>query len=126
MFSLGCEIWWEGVNGGYSAKELEHYQRVREQFEKAEDEESKKKGKGKGKGKAIESSPELEIVDRKGKGKTLMINHKDGSEVEDAGLGSGVPRLQLDLSTGSSADGASKWEDVAEGDEEELYGDGGS
>lgn len=95
---------------------------MREQFEKAEDEESKKKGKGKG--KAPESPPE---AGRNGKGAALMIRRQDGYEVDDAGLGPGKARLRLDLGTAGSEDTApTQWEDSAEKDDEDLYGDGGA
>lgn len=111
-----------------SAKELEHYQRVREQFEKAEDEESKKKGKGKGKGKGdgktVDGPLVAQVADQKGEGKTLMISNEDEREVDDAGLGSGAARLKLDL--GSADEPKTQWEDSAEKDGEDLYGDGAS
>jgi peroxin-6 len=65
-----------------SAKELEHYQRVREQFEQPENA-VPKEDKGKGKGKAVM------LVDEEGRG----------------------------------AVGVNGWEDPAEGDDEELYGE---
>lgn len=105
----------------HSAKELEHYQRVREQFEKAEDDDSKKKSKGKG--KAIEMDieiPGMQVANGKGKGKAVMVDYEDGREVEDAGLGAGTARLQLDL----GSVGAGQWEDSAEKDDEDLYGVG--
>lgn len=94
---------------------------MREQFEKAEDEESKKKGKGKS--RAPESPPRPASVDRKGKGVALVIRHKDGHEEDDVGLGS---RLHLDLGTASDGEDApaTQWEDSAEKDDEDLYGDG--
>lgn len=86
---------------------------MREQFEKAEDEESKKKGKGKTK------APDPPPADRKGKSVALMIRPDDGHDVDDAGLGKAT--LRLDLSAP-----VAEWEDSAEGDYEELYGDGSS
>lgn len=87
---------------------------MREQFEKAEDEESKKKGKGKT--KAPDSPPEPTAADSKGKGVALMIRPSDGQEVDDAGIGKAT--LRLDLSAP-----VVQWEDSAEKDDEDLYGD---
>lgn len=86
---------------------------MREQFEKAEDEESKKKGKGKPK------APDPPPTDRKGKSIALMIRPDDGHDVDDAGLEKAT--LRLDLSAPIP-----EWEDSAEKDDEELYGDGSS
>jgi peroxin-6 len=63
--------------GSVSAKELEHYQRVREQFEMAEE-----KGK-KGRGNAIEQAvvegeEEVPVVDKKGKGKAVVVDRDAG------------------------------------------------
>ena len=101
--------------GSVSAKELEHYQRVREQFEMAEEKEKK------GKGKAIEQAAvgeeeEAPAVDWKGKGKALMVDRDAGMEVEDIGL---QLRSRLEIVPEEQ-----EWEDGAEGDEQELYGNG--
>jgi len=101
--------------GSVSAKELEHYQRVREQFEMAEEKEKK------GKGKAIEQAAvgeeeEAPAVDWKGKGKALMVDRDAGMEVEDIG-----PQLRSRLEIVPEEQ---EWEDGAEGDEQELYGNG--
>lgn len=98
---------------------------MREQFEKAEDEESKKKGKGKA--RAPESPPSPVSVDRKGKGVALVIRHKDGHEVDDAGLGSGGGaelHPNPDIASDDEDVPATQWEDSAEKDDEDLYGGG--
>jgi len=104
--------------GSVSAKELEHYQRVREQFEMAEE----KGKKGEGKGKAIEQAAvgeeegEAPAVDWKVGGKALMVDRDAGVEVEDIGL---QLRSRLEIVPEEQ-----EWEDGAEGDEQELYGNG--
>ncbi|KAI5819237.1 P-loop containing nucleoside triphosphate hydrolase protein [Pyronema omphalodes] len=55
--------------GSVSAKELEHYQRVRAQFEQPD----QMPGADKGKGKAIEYPSDTEEVQGKGKGKALVL-----------------------------------------------------
>ncbi|KAH6670563.1 hypothetical protein B0J14DRAFT_640578 [Halenospora varia] len=77
-----------------SAGELEHYKRVRAQFEKPA-EEKKPEPEGKGKGRAIEAAPEMngrartngkgkgkeKVIDRKGKGKAIeRWDELDGEE----------------------------------------------
>ncbi|RPB17526.1 AAA-domain-containing protein [Morchella conica CCBAS932] len=101
--------------GSVSAKELEHYQRVREQFEKAEDDESKKKSQNKVKSKAIEMSvDEMPVYDN---GKALLLD-RSGQPLADSGLRA---RLQLDLGS-DTGPATGEWEDSAAGDDEELYG----
>lgn len=58
-----------GANKNDSAKELEHYQRVRAQFEQPD----QMPGASKGKGKAIEYPSDTEEVQGKGKGKALVL-----------------------------------------------------
>lgn len=109
--------------GSVSAKELEHYQRVREQFEKAEDDGSKKKpqNNGKGKGNAIEISMSETPPYEPNNGKALLLD-RSGQLLEDSGL---HKRPQLDLGGGTSTGPATgEWEDSAAGDDDELYGGG--
>ncbi|KAG0128394.1 hypothetical protein HOY82DRAFT_671556 [Tuber indicum] len=101
--------------GSVSAKELEHYQRVREQFEMAE--EKGKKGRGNAVEQAVvEGEEEVPVVDRKGKGKAVVVDRDAGVEVEDIGL---LLRSRLEIVPEEQ-----EWEDGAEGDEQELYGSG--
>ncbi|PWW76916.1 P-loop containing nucleoside triphosphate hydrolase protein [Tuber magnatum] len=102
--------------GSVSAKELEHYQRVREQFEMAEEKE-KKQGKGKAIEQAVvEEEEEAPVVDGKGGGKVVMVDRDAGVEVEDIGL---QLRSRLEIVPEEQ-----EWEDGAEGDEQDLYGSG--
>ncbi|KAA8915007.1 P-loop containing nucleoside triphosphate hydrolase protein [Sphaerosporella brunnea] len=81
--------------GSVSAKELEHYQRVREQFEQPD--------KAPQQQQEEEQQQQMLQIDRKGKGKAVAVDD-DGSEREV-----GAPPPQ--------------WEDPAQGDEEDLYGE---
>ncbi|TGZ84647.1 AAA-domain-containing protein [Ascodesmis nigricans] len=121
--------------GSVSAKELEHYQRVRAQFEQPDEKDKQKQQQqqqqlefsssppfdsphldlgsgtsGKGKGKAVDFASEPESFSSgkgKGKGKAVAIatqsydDHKKQQEIN------GLPI----------------WEDTAQGDDEDLYGE---
>lgn len=90
---------------------------MREQFEKAEDDESKKKSQNKGKGKAVEMyMDEMPVYDN---GKALLLD-RSGQPLADPGLRA---RLQLDLGS-DTGPATGEWEDSAAGDDEELYGGG--
>ncbi|PUU82934.1 hypothetical protein B9Z19DRAFT_1098947 [Tuber borchii] len=95
--------------GSVSAKELEHYQRVREQFEMAEEKGKMGKGKAIEQGAMEEEEEEAPAVDRKGKGKAVMVDRDAGVELRS--------RLEI-------VPEEQEWEDGAEGDEQELYGNG--
>ncbi|KAI5857850.1 P-loop containing nucleoside triphosphate hydrolase protein [Tricharina praecox] len=94
--------------GSVSAKELEHYQRVRAQFEQPDPKPEKEEKEDKGKGKAA-NYPDSDDDDEKptyttggkGKGKAVMLE-QDGHEREFRPNG---------------------WEDPAGNDDDELYGE---
>ena len=90
-----------------SAKELEHYQRVRAQFESPEEAAGRKKGK------ELEAEAEETTLQIRGKGKAVMMD--DEGHVVEYGF------AHHDQHHEQRPNGA--WEDVADGDEEELYGD---
>jgi len=93
--------------GARSAKELEHYQRVREQFEQPDSQPAHDKGKGKATDYSDDSSDDGDdeapsySAKSKGKGRAVMLE-QDGHEIEF---------------------GSNGWEDPAGKDGEELYGE---
>ncbi|KAF4630620.1 hypothetical protein G7Y89_g7528 [Cudoniella acicularis] len=114
-----------------SHMELEHYKRVRAQFEKVE--EKKPEPEGKGKGKAIEDTPETNgrprsngkgkgkerVIDRKGKGKA--IERWDGPEEEDDGGDDGIANGFSSVSKGKGKAVDMGFQEGTLDDDEGLY-----